>query len=132
LSKDFSAIEPPTWGLLLAQSCRAKGFGVAILDCGTERLSIADSVKHIAEANPRQVCLVVYGQNPNSGTTNMIGATALARSLKQQHNREPQAMYASQDIGLVARFGQNPSYWPPRGRPPRRPSLQRPPARLLC
>ena len=28
LSKDFSAIEPPTWALLLAQSCRAKGFGV--------------------------------------------------------------------------------------------------------
>ena len=32
-SKDFSAIETPTWSLLLAQSCRAKGFGVAILDC---------------------------------------------------------------------------------------------------
>ena len=39
LSKDFSAIEPPTWALLLAQSCRAKGFGVGILDCGAERLS---------------------------------------------------------------------------------------------
>ena len=77
LSKDFSAIEPPTWALLLAQSCRAKGFGVAILDCGAERLVAEESVKHIAEANPRLVCLVVYGQNPNSGTTNMIGATAL-------------------------------------------------------
>ena len=40
LSKDFSAIEPPTWALLLAQSCRAKGFGVGILDCGAERLSV--------------------------------------------------------------------------------------------
>ena len=85
LSKDFSAIEPPTWALLLAQSCRAKGIGVAILDCGAERLSAEDSAKRIAEANPRLVCMVVYGQNPNSGTTNMIGATALARLLKQQH-----------------------------------------------
>ena len=29
LSKDFSAIKPPTWALLLAQSCRAKGFVAA-------------------------------------------------------------------------------------------------------
>ena len=71
LSKDLSAIEPPTWALLLAQSCRAKGFGVGILDCGAERLTVEDSVKRVAEANPRLVCLVVYGQNPNSGTTNM-------------------------------------------------------------
>ncbi len=33
----------------------------------------------------RLVCFVVYGQNPNSGTTNMIGATALARKLKAAH-----------------------------------------------
>ncbi len=85
LSKDYAAIEPPTWALLLAQSCRAKGFGVAILDCCAERLSLADSLKRIVEANARLVCFVVYGQNPNSGTTNMIGATALARDLKEQH-----------------------------------------------
>ena len=89
LSKDFSAIEPPTWALLLAQSCRAKGFGVSILDCTAERLSIEDSVKRIAEANPRLVCLVVYGQNPNSGTTNMIGAAGLCRSLRQQFPQYP-------------------------------------------
>ena len=31
LSKDYSAIEPPTWSLLLAQSCRAKNYKVNIL-----------------------------------------------------------------------------------------------------
>lgn len=82
LSKDYSAIEPPTWCLLLAQSCRAKGFGVAILDCGAERLSDLKALQRIREANPRLVCFVVYGQNPNSGTTNMIGATALAALVK--------------------------------------------------
>ena len=85
LSKDYSAIETPTWCLLLAQSCRAKGFGVAILDCGAERLSDEASVKRIGEAGARLVCFVVYGQNPNSGTTNMIGATALASKFKREH-----------------------------------------------
>src|SRR4030095_15591972 len=85
LSKDFSAIETPTWSLLLAQSCRAKGYGVALLDCGAERLSVEQSVQRIREQNPRLVCFVVYGQNPNSGTTNMIGATALSAALKQAH-----------------------------------------------
>src|SRR5579863_2283418 len=83
LSKDYSAIEPPTWCLLLAQSCRAKGYGVAILDCGAERLSEGESAKRIGEANARLVCFVVYGQNPNSGTTNMIGAISLAARLKE-------------------------------------------------
>jgi len=82
LSKDFSAIEPPTWALLLAQACRAKSFGVAILDCGAERLSEEQAVKRIEAMPARLVCFVVYGQNPNSGTTNMIGATSLARKLK--------------------------------------------------
>jgi radical SAM superfamily enzyme YgiQ (UPF0313 family) len=82
LSKDFSAIEPPTWALLLAQACRSNGFGVAILDCGAERLSDEQAVQRIEEAKARLNCFVVYGQNPNSGTTNMIGATALARKLK--------------------------------------------------
>lgn len=85
LAHTFAAIEPPTWALLLAQSCRAKGFGVGILDCDAERLPLATSVNRIADADPRLVVFVVYGQNPNSGTTGMIGASALAAELKRQH-----------------------------------------------
>jgi anaerobic magnesium-protoporphyrin IX monomethyl ester cyclase len=85
LSATYAAIEPPTWALLLAQSCRAKGFGVAILDCTAERLTHEQAVQRIADAAPRLVCFVVYGQNPNSGTTNMIGNTALCRLLKESH-----------------------------------------------
>lgn len=82
LAKVYSAIEPPTWALLLAESCRSKGFNVGILDCDAERLSLDAAVKRVTESQARLVVFVVYGQNPNSGTTSMIGAIALADALK--------------------------------------------------
>lgn len=83
LAYQFSAIEPPTWSLLLAESCRSKGFDVAILDCVAENLSHEESIARIEEIKPRLVLFVVYGQNPNSGTTNMIGNTECCRLLKE-------------------------------------------------
>ncbi len=85
LAKVYSAIEPPTWALLLAESCRAKNFSVGILDCDAERLTLERSVKRVDELRPRLVVFVLYGQNPNSGTTSMIGALTLAKALKEQH-----------------------------------------------
>ena len=82
LSTDFSAIEPPTWALLLAESVRAVGFVPAILDVNAEQLSLATAVERIRESSPRLICFVVYGQNPNSGTVNMGGAVALAKACK--------------------------------------------------
>src|SRR5579872_4160092 len=82
LAKTFSAIEPPTWSLLLAEACRAKGFDVGILDTDAERLSLQASVKRVQDAKPRIVVMVLYGQNPNSGTTSMIGGIELADALK--------------------------------------------------
>lgn len=82
LAKVYAAIEPPTWSLLLAESCRSKGFGVGILDCDAERLSLDQSVQRVLDSAARLVVFVVYGQNPNSGTTSMIGALALAKALK--------------------------------------------------
>ena len=84
LADRFSAIEPPTWSLLLAESCRSVGFEVAILDCSAENLGAEDAVTRISDLNPRLVLFVVYGQNPNSGTTNMIGNTECCELLKVQ------------------------------------------------
>ena len=81
LSNKFSGIEPPTWSLLLAESCRSKGFNVSILDCCAEKLSQEESVKRISNIKPKLTLFVVYGQNPNAGTTSMIGATGLAKML---------------------------------------------------
>lgn len=85
LAKVYAAIEPPTWALLLAESCRSKGYGVGILDCDAEKLTLEAAVARVEQAAPRLVMLVVYGQNPNSGTTSMIGALAFARALKAAH-----------------------------------------------
>jgi anaerobic magnesium-protoporphyrin IX monomethyl ester cyclase len=84
LEKDYSAIETPTWALLLAQSLRAAGFKPGIFDVNAERLSTRQSVQRVIETDTRLLCFVVYGQNPNSGTVNMSGATALAKAIKEE------------------------------------------------
>jgi len=100
LAKVYSAIEPPTWSLLLAESCRSKGFGVGILDTDAERLGLDEAVRRVTDVDPRLVVMVVYGQNPNSGTTSMIGALALARALKQSHPEYPICFVGSHTSAL--------------------------------
>ena len=78
LSGKYSGIEPPTWSLLLAESCRSRGYRVGILDCCAENLGYKQASKRIEEINAKVTLFVVYGQNPNAGTTSMIGATGLA------------------------------------------------------
>ena len=84
LSKKVSAIEPPTWSLILADGCRKKGFKVQILDTLAENLNLEESAKKIKDSNARLICFVVYGQNVNAGTTSMSGATNLANKIKEQ------------------------------------------------
>ena len=83
LSETFAAIEPPTWALLLAQSCRSINFKVCIIDANAENLSNDQVLKRINKLNPRIICLVVYGQNVNAGTSNMSGAVDITNYLKE-------------------------------------------------
>lgn len=100
LSVTYSAIEVPVWSLLLAQSCRNKGFSVAILDCDAERLTDAESAERIKYIDPRLVCFVVYGQNPNSGTTTMAGVESLSVHLKENYPQYPIAIVGSHASAL--------------------------------
>ena len=95
LSKDYSAIEPPTWSLLLAQSCRSVGFNVGILDPCAERLTYDDTINRIEKLNPRLICFVVYGQNPNSGTVNMTGTIDLINEIKNRGVNIPVSIIGS-------------------------------------
>ena len=89
LSDDYSAIETPTWALLLAESCRSIGYNVKILDITAEKLSHKNAVDRIIEINPKFIVFVVYGQNVNAGTTNMSGAVALSSFIKSNKINSP-------------------------------------------
>ena len=55
LSETYSAIESPTWALLLAQSCRSKDFKVNIVDANAENLSNEQILNRISKLNPRVI-----------------------------------------------------------------------------
>lgn len=95
LAESYAAIEPPTWSLLLAESCRSKGYSVGILDCVAERLGLEACVKRIEDARAKLILFVLYGQNPNSGTTSMIGAKILADAIKEAGTATPVAYVGS-------------------------------------
>ena len=84
LSNKYSAIEPPTWSLLLAKSCQSQGFTSEILDCNAENLTNENILKRVNKSNPRLICFVVYGQNVNAGTTSMKGAVDISEFLKKK------------------------------------------------
>lgn len=83
LADKFSAIEPPTWALLLAQSVRSKGFKATIIDANAERLNDEEILNRILVLKPRLICFVVYGQNVNAGTAGMAGATRTSKFIKK-------------------------------------------------
>ena len=85
LANKYSAIEPPTWALLLANAVRVEGYDPCILDFDADPCSDMEASDKIAATKSRLAVFVLYGQNPNSGTTMMIGATALAMQLKAAH-----------------------------------------------
>jgi anaerobic magnesium-protoporphyrin IX monomethyl ester cyclase len=87
LADKYAAIEPPTWSLLLAEACRSAGFSVAILDCDAERLSPRETAFRISDANAMLCCWTVYGQNPNSGTTNCQGMWEVLKLLPEDQKQ---------------------------------------------
>jgi hypothetical protein len=83
LADKYSAIEPPTWALLLANAVRVEGHDPCILDFDADPSpDLEHSAHRISATNTDIAVFVLYGQNPNSGTTMMIGASRLARQLK--------------------------------------------------
>ena len=109
LSDNFAAIETPTWSLLLAQSCRSVGYEVSILDAAAERLTDDECLKRIEKLNPRLIVFVLYGQNPNSGTTSMIGAYRTSSKLKNDFPDLPICMVGSHVSSLPKEVLQHPA-----------------------
>ena len=89
LSKKYTTIEPPTWSLLLSESCRSLGYSVSILDINAENLSDEEVHDRVCELDPRLIVFVVYGQNVNAGTVSMSGAVRSSEDLKKRGLRCP-------------------------------------------
>ena len=98
LSGKYSAIETPTWALLLAESCRSKGFKVGILDAEAEALNDQEVKERVLKYKPKLILFVVYGGSPNAGTTCMIGATRTARYL---HSSEENICFVGSHVSAL-------------------------------
>ena len=83
LSKKHSAIEPPIWAGLLANSVKKRNFSTAILDAEASNLNYLESAEEINYINPKIACFVVYGQQPSASTQNMEGACKTAENLRK-------------------------------------------------
>ncbi len=83
LAKNNSAIEPPIWAGMLANSVRSKGFFPEILDAEVLGLDYFSCAKTAIDFKARIVCFVVYGQQPSASSQNMEGAVATAEIIKQ-------------------------------------------------
>ena len=95
LSKTYSAIEPPTWALLLAESTRSIGFKVSIIDANAENLPEEDIFNRIKMLSPKLICFVAYGQNVNAGTVNMTGVIHVASYLQSKKINIPMSIIGS-------------------------------------
>ena len=110
LAINYSAVEPPTWALLLAQAARSKGYEVGILDTCAENLSNEESLSRINQFNPKFICFVVYGQNVNSGVVSMSGAVRLSEYLKTKTQKTVDLLdlvFVGDHVRIVINFMQH-------------------------
>ena len=91
LSEKYTAIGTPYWALLLAESCRSKGYKVKIIDVLAENLDDDTFVKRVFDIDPKLVVFCVYGENVNGGTAYMEGAVRLSKLLKKSEFVHPYA-----------------------------------------
>ena len=100
LANSFSAIEPPTWALMLASSVKKNNFSCSILDCDALRLTEEEAINEIISSECKLACFVLYGQQPNQGTFLMIGANSLAQKLKKTNSSIKTAFIGSHTSAL--------------------------------
>jgi len=78
----FSATEPPLWAGLIASHYKNQGQRIAILDAEAGDLTVEQTAEAIKNTNPRQVIIVVMGNNPSvSSTAKMLTTKRITESL---------------------------------------------------
>lgn len=82
LSTDLAAIEPPTWGVLIATSMRKRGYNVRIIDADAEGMTYAQVAAAARDAAPRLIAMIVHGQQPSASTQLMPAARETCSAIK--------------------------------------------------
>lgn len=103
LSKEFTAIAPPTWASLLANYTRNKGYATAIYDVNVEGWDENNAEHLIDYFNPDLIVLMVYGHNPSASTQTMPSAGKIASDLKKYDKNIPIAMGGTHPSALPER-----------------------------
>ena len=70
LAREFTAVDPPVWASLLAESIRRQGRSVQIHDMNVQGWDDAVRDRLLAAA-PRLIAVLVYGHHPSASTQTM-------------------------------------------------------------
>lgn len=84
LGETLTALEPPTWARMIAGYVRDRGFSVRIIDAEAEQLSPEMVTLQVATYSPRLIAIVVSGHQPSASTQQMVGAGAIARTIREK------------------------------------------------
>ncbi len=65
----YTSVEPPLWAGLIASHYKDQGQRVGILDAEATDLTLEQTSQAIRGTNPRQIIIVVMGNNPSASST---------------------------------------------------------------
>ncbi len=82
LSRNLAAIEPPVWAGMMASFIRDRGYDVGILDAEAKGFTHVQTAHAIAQADPRLVVFVIYGQQPSASTQCMPAGRRVCEELR--------------------------------------------------
>jgi anaerobic magnesium-protoporphyrin IX monomethyl ester cyclase len=86
LGDTLTACEPPLWCRLIAGYIRDQGFSVKIIDAEALNSTVEKVGWYVETIKPRLICIAVYGHQPSASTQQMVGASLIARYLKNSTN----------------------------------------------
>lgn len=80
---NYTAIEPPLWGAIIAGYLREQNYRVELLDAEAEVLDYMETAQHVEKVKPLVAIVMVSGSNPSASTMNMTGAESIVSMIKQ-------------------------------------------------
>ena len=82
LATELTAIEQPTFALLVARYLMHKGYSVKVIDIPATSLTPEQVAKLVEDFDPLLVGLYIYGYQPSASTQNMQAARAVCQAIK--------------------------------------------------